>query len=275
MGAATSTDTRPPGPPQGRATDEINRQARRRRRRRRVLGPEPGPQLPGQLRTGTSSPCATSTRPGREQVLGAAERRRRSATVARRRCWRATTSTRSRSRRRRARTVPIAMAALRGRQARPGREAAGARAGRGRAHGRRGADERGLVLMCDHTYCYTPGRAADPRARRAAASSATSCSSTRCGSTSGWCSPTSTSSGTSPRTTCRSSTSSCPAACGRTAVAAHGADPIGAGKACVGYLTLPLAGGAIAHVHVNWLSPTKIRQMVIGGSPPHRWSGTT
>lgn len=49
-------------------------------------------------------------------------------------------------------------------------------------------------------------------------------------------------------------------------VAAQGADPIGAGQPCVGYLTLPLAGGAIAHVHVNWLSPTKIRQMVIGGS---------
>jgi predicted dehydrogenase len=49
-------------------------------------------------------------------------------------------------------------------------------------------------------------------------------------------------------------------------VSAHGADPLGAGKACVGYLTLPLAGGAIAHVHVNWLSPTKIRQMVIGGT---------
>jgi predicted dehydrogenase len=49
-------------------------------------------------------------------------------------------------------------------------------------------------------------------------------------------------------------------------VAAHGGDPLGAGKACVGYLTLPLPGGAIAHVHVNWLSPTKIRQMVIGGS---------
>ena len=29
---------------------------------------------------------------------------------------------------------------------------------------------------------------------------------------------------------------------------------------------MPLPGGAIAHVHVNWLSPTKIRQMVIGGS---------
>lgn len=49
-------------------------------------------------------------------------------------------------------------------------------------------------------------------------------------------------------------------------VAAHGADPLGTGKACIGYLTMPLPGGAIAHVHVNWLSPTKIRQMVIGGS---------
>jgi predicted dehydrogenase len=48
--------------------------------------------------------------------------------------------------------------------------------------------------------------------------------------------------------------------------AAQGADPLGAGKACVGYLSLPLEGGAIAHVHVNWLSPTKIRQMVVGGT---------
>ena len=29
---------------------------------------------------------------------------------------------------------------------------------------------------------------------------------------------------------------------------------------------MPLASGGIAHVNVNWLSPTKIRQMVIGGS---------
>ena len=49
-------------------------------------------------------------------------------------------------------------------------------------------------------------------------------------------------------------------------VAAHGADPLGAGRACVGYLTMPLPDGAMAHVHVNWLSPTKIRHMVIGGS---------
>ena len=50
------------------------------------------------------------------------------------------------------------------------------------------------------------------------------------------------------------------------AVAAHGADPIGAGKACVAYLTLTLPEGAIAHAHVNWLSPTKVRTTTIGGS---------
>jgi predicted dehydrogenase len=50
------------------------------------------------------------------------------------------------------------------------------------------------------------------------------------------------------------------------AVAAHGADPIGHGLACVAYLTLRLSTGAMAHVHVNWLSPVKIRTMVIGGS---------
>jgi len=49
-------------------------------------------------------------------------------------------------------------------------------------------------------------------------------------------------------------------------VSAHGSDPLGAGKACVGHLVLELETGAMAHIHVNWLSPTKIRQLVIGGS---------
>ena len=49
-------------------------------------------------------------------------------------------------------------------------------------------------------------------------------------------------------------------------VSAHGSDPIGAGHACVAHLTLRLSNGSITHVHVNWLSPTKIRTMVIGGS---------
>ncbi len=51
-----------------------------------------------------------------------------------------------------------------------------------------------------------------------------------------------------------------------TQVSAHGADPIGAGQSCVGYLTMPLSSGAIAHVTVNWLSPSKIRQTVVAGS---------
>lgn len=49
-------------------------------------------------------------------------------------------------------------------------------------------------------------------------------------------------------------------------VSATGADPLGTGKECVGFATIPLPGGAIAHIHVNWLSPTKIRQFVVGGS---------
>jgi predicted dehydrogenase len=50
------------------------------------------------------------------------------------------------------------------------------------------------------------------------------------------------------------------------AVAAHTGDPISAGKACMAYMSLWLSNGALAHVHVNWLSPTKIRTTVFGGS---------
>lgn len=49
-------------------------------------------------------------------------------------------------------------------------------------------------------------------------------------------------------------------------VAAQGADPLGTGKSCVGHLTFALPNNAMAHINVNWLSPTKIRQMVVGGS---------
>ena len=50
------------------------------------------------------------------------------------------------------------------------------------------------------------------------------------------------------------------------AVAAHTSDPIGAWRTCVAYLSVWLSNGALAHVHVNWLSPTKIRTTVFGGS---------
>ncbi|MDX2342692.1 MAG: Gfo/Idh/MocA family oxidoreductase [Acidimicrobiia bacterium] len=51
-----------------------------------------------------------------------------------------------------------------------------------------------------------------------------------------------------------------------TAIAAHAADPMNVGQPCVGYMTLPLSNGGSAHAHLNWLSPTKIRTTIIGGS---------
>ena len=50
------------------------------------------------------------------------------------------------------------------------------------------------------------------------------------------------------------------------AVAAHTRDPLGTGRACLAYLSVWLSNGALAHVHVNWLSPTKIRTTLFGGS---------
>lgn len=50
------------------------------------------------------------------------------------------------------------------------------------------------------------------------------------------------------------------------AVTATGADPLETGRACIGHASLPLPGGAIANISVNWLSPTKIRSFVVGGT---------
>ena len=49
-------------------------------------------------------------------------------------------------------------------------------------------------------------------------------------------------------------------------IAAHSSDPVDAGRACLAHLSVWLSNGALAHLHVNWLSPTKIRTMVFGGS---------
>jgi predicted dehydrogenase len=49
-------------------------------------------------------------------------------------------------------------------------------------------------------------------------------------------------------------------------VTAEGADPLGLGHACVGYLTVRFDDGLLAHCHLNWLSPTKIRTTIVGGS---------
>jgi predicted dehydrogenase len=49
-------------------------------------------------------------------------------------------------------------------------------------------------------------------------------------------------------------------------VAAHATDPLGTGRACLAYLSLWLSSGALAHLHVNWLSPIKVRTTIFGGS---------
>jgi len=49
-------------------------------------------------------------------------------------------------------------------------------------------------------------------------------------------------------------------------VSAWGADPLGVGRDCIGHLSLALSNGALAHAHLNWLSPSKIRTTIIGGS---------
>ncbi|WP_251717964.1 Gfo/Idh/MocA family protein [Janibacter melonis] len=49
-------------------------------------------------------------------------------------------------------------------------------------------------------------------------------------------------------------------------LSAVGTDPLGAGTECVGHLSMPVAPEVLAHVHVNWLSPVKVRQMIFGGS---------
>ncbi len=48
-------------------------------------------------------------------------------------------------------------------------------------------------------------------------------------------------------------------------VMATGADPLSTGEACIGHASMPLPGGGIANITVNWLSPTKIRSFVVGG----------
>jgi predicted dehydrogenase len=49
-------------------------------------------------------------------------------------------------------------------------------------------------------------------------------------------------------------------------VSTVGADHTGRGLVDVAYLTLHFANNFIAHFHVNWLSPVKVRQNLIGGS---------
>jgi predicted dehydrogenase len=127
------------------------------------------------------------------------------------------------------------------------------------------ADERGLVLMADHTYCYTP---AVLKIRDLIAEGALGeilfVDSVRINL--GLIQPDVDVFWDLAPHDLSIMDFVLPGGLTPISVSAHGSDPLGTGKSCVGYLAMPLASGAMAHVHVNWLSPTKIRQMVIGGT---------
>jgi predicted dehydrogenase len=50
------------------------------------------------------------------------------------------------------------------------------------------------------------------------------------------------------------------------AVMAVGADHVGSGFVDMAYITVYYDDGFMAHTHVNWLSPVKVRQILIGGT---------
>lgn len=127
------------------------------------------------------------------------------------------------------------------------------------------ADSRDLVLMCDHTYCYTPAVAKIRELLRSGElgdlhyidSVRINLGIVQRDIDVLW--------DLAPHDLSILD-SVLPPGIEPLAVAAHGADPIGAGRSCVAFVTLQLTGGAIAHFHVNWLSPTKVRTTMIGGS---------
>ena len=127
------------------------------------------------------------------------------------------------------------------------------------------ADSRNLVLMCDHTYCYTPAVAKIRELVRSGElgdlhfidSVRINLGIVQKDIDVLW--------DLAPHDLSILD-SVLPAGVEPLAVAAHGADPIGAGRSCVAFVTLQLTGGAIAHIHVNWMSPTKVRTTLIGGS---------
>ncbi|GAB3493922.1 Gfo/Idh/MocA family protein [Amycolatopsis cihanbeyliensis] len=127
------------------------------------------------------------------------------------------------------------------------------------------AERRGLVLMLDHTYCYTPAvRHLRELIRSGGVGSIQYLDSVRINL--GLVQPDVDVLWDLAPHDLSVFDAILPDGVRPVAVAAHGSDPIGAGRACVAHLTIRLSGGAMAHVHVNWLSPTKIRTMVIGGS---------
>ena len=127
------------------------------------------------------------------------------------------------------------------------------------------ADGAGLVLMCDHTYCYTPAvRRIRELIRGGEIGEVQFVDSVRINL--GLVRPDADVLWDLAPHDLSIFDFVLPEDVVPVAVAAHTSDPIGAQRACVAYLSVWLSNGALAHVHVNWLSPTKIRTTVFGGS---------
>jgi predicted dehydrogenase len=127
------------------------------------------------------------------------------------------------------------------------------------------ARERGLTLMLDHTFCYTPVvRRLRQLARDGELGELQYIDSVRINL--GLVQPDIDVLWDLAPHDLSILDSILPAGVTPVAVAAHGSDPANVGRTCVAYLSVRLSNGAIAHAHVNWLSPTKIRTMIIGGS---------
>lgn len=127
------------------------------------------------------------------------------------------------------------------------------------------AQELGLVLMCDHTYCYTPAvRRVRKIVRGGGIGDIQFVDSVRINL--GLIQPDVDVLWDLAPHDLSILDFVLPDHVAPIAIAAHTADPIGAGRACLGYLSVWMSNGALAHLHVNWLSPTKIRTTVFGGS---------
>jgi predicted dehydrogenase len=127
------------------------------------------------------------------------------------------------------------------------------------------AEDRGLILMLDHTFCYTPVvtrlrelvRGGDLGEFRYIDSVRINLGLVQPDVDVLW--------DLAPHDIAILDTI-CPDYARPVAVAAHGADLLGIGRASLAYLSLRLANGGIAHAHVNWLSPMKVRTVMVGGA---------
>jgi predicted dehydrogenase len=132
------------------------------------------------------------------------------------------------------------------------------------------AAERGRVLMCDHTYCYTPAvLKIRELVQQGAIGDIQYIDSVRINL--GLIRPDADVIWDLAPHDLSILDFVLPEGLRPTRLAASGVDPVGAGRACIAYLSLPLGEGTgdrvgLAHLHVNWLSPTKVRTMIVGGS---------